>query len=45
MRQELLDLKARGIDRILLNGWYESVSYVLSLTNVSKVDDNSYVTA
>lgn len=44
MKEELKSLKKAGIKTVFLNGWKETIDYVLTLSNVKKISDNHYET-
>lgn len=46
MKNELLELKKTGVKNIYLNGFVESINYLLSLDfeNVIKISDYNYET-
>lgn len=40
----LKELQTKGQKECLLNGWWESINYVLSLDNVIHIDTNQFKT-
>jgi hypothetical protein len=40
----LKELQTKGQKNVLLNGWWESINYVLSLDNVIHIDTNQFKT-
>lgn len=44
MKKELREMMQQGFKYVFLNGWKEDIEYVLSLSNIKKIDDNFYET-
>ncbi|BAV39215.1 hypothetical protein BPT24_090 [Tenacibaculum phage pT24] len=44
IKSELLQLKNEGVKNVLLNGWEESIEYVISLdtSNLERLEKGSY---